>query len=227
MKTDFFCKKRIVALVVCICCIVFTLGAFFYAGMLKRAERWAVRKSFYFLVRESTHIEASAEFVGLQGGAAYLLSHQGREYVTYSVYLNEETGRTVQAVFNESDTQLLCVSIADIYFKTKREKAYKEEIKSAFKNLDGCMQFLNGIIDNLESGGTQESAKRLLFSLEKQFSYLASVYVKIFPKYSWVCKKGAKEISDLRADIVYTKDLRYLLCLFADAYVTLGKIFSL
>ena len=227
MKTDFFYKKRIVALAVCICCIFFMLGTFFYAGMLKRAERWAVRKSFYFLVKESTHIEASAEFVGLQGGAAYLLSYQGREYVTYSVYLSEETGRAVQAVFNESDAQLLCVSIADIYFKTKREKGYKEEIKSAFKNLDGCMRFLNGVIDDLGSGGTQESAKRLLFSLEKQFSYLASIYIKIFPQYSSICKRGAKEISDLKADIVYTKDLRYLLCLLADAYVTLGKIFSL
>ncbi len=203
------------------------VGTFFYAGMIKRAERWAVRKSFYFLVKESTHIQASAEFVGLQGGAAYLLSYQGREYVTYSVYFSEEIGRAVQAVFNESETQLLCVSVADIYFKRKEDKRYKEDIKGAFQSLDGCLQVLNGVIESLGLGGTQESAKRLLFRLEKQFVYLASFYTKIFPRYSLVCEKGANEIKGLRTNTVYTKDLRYLLCFLADAYVTLGKIFSL
>ena len=97
----------------------------------------------------------------------------------------------------------------------------------ALRSLYGCMTVLEGCVARLEKGTTQESCKRLLMPLQRQFNFLSEKYASGYPSFSQLCKQTAHKLADLGTQTLYVKDLRYLLCELADNYTQLSAVFSL
>ena len=209
--------------------IVFVLISGLYAYSITTVKSVSVGKKFYFLISESTHIEASTHFVSQNGGAGYLLEENQREYVAFSVYLNEEQGQNVLSLMKPEgeQTALLTLTSSNLYFKTHKQKANAEVIKGAFSSLYGCIEVLNKEIVRLDKGATQQSSKQVLKLLQRQFGYMEKKYKNSFPKFSQVCKEGSGQLIKIISDIVYVGDLRYLECSLCVSFVDLTKNFSL
>ncbi len=224
-----YLKNRIFVVAGIATAFLFTFGTFFYAWNLKNAKTADVSKNFYFLVDESTHIEASAYAAKQVGGAGYLLDVDERTYVAVSVYLNGTAGERAKNSFSENreNAELLTLSGGTLYFKKREEKRNSEKIVGAFRSLYGNIEVLEQEIARLEDNATQQSSKRVLRILENNFSYLDKEYKEIFPAYSQVCGNVAESLKQAREGIVYAKELRYLQCELCFAYVDLCKNFSL
>lgn len=214
---------------VCVLSVAFTVVVLFYAAALHNAETVDVGKNFYFLVSASEHIEASTHLTQWSGGAGYPLSYSGGEYAAYAVYFTESEGKKAQTAVKKTGekTEVLVLQGNPICFKSRAEKENSTRIVGAFNCLYGCMQVLNGEIVRLEQGATQESSKRILQTLSRQFSYLQTEHQNTINGYSSVCEKAKTRLSEVTSDIVYAKDLRYLLCELSVAYVNLSKNFTL
>ena len=78
----------------------------------------------------------------------------------------------------------------------------------------------------MDEGATQESSKRALNILAKQFSYLQGQYGETFEEFSRVCAKADEELEKLVAGTVFVRELRYLSCMLCDSYVRLCEEFS-
>ncbi len=224
---SFFKRKAwgLTALATCACFVWFC----FYAFSLTRVEKRTLQTNFYYLVSSSTHLEASTHQAVLSGGAGYLLSHGGQEYVAFAVYFNEDDGLVAQRSLTERRTEsvLLQKSVSTLYFKTSREKSLADLYISALKTGYACMELLNAEIARLEKGATQESSKRVLSELERVTAFLSQTYEREFPSFSAVCAGVSNELQILLADTVYANDLRYLLCDWSLEYIDLCNGFSL
>lgn len=224
MTTDFYIKRRCFALFTCI--MVFTVAVLCsYAYSLTHAQFVRVNKSFYFLVSTDTHIESTTHMIRLDGGAGYLLMEDDTCYTAYSVYLNGDIGLSAQEGLQE-ETMLVEKNVGYLIFKGKNKLA-SNLYQGALNALYGCIDVLSQSIDLLENGGIQQTCKRILTVLERQFAYMASEYQASYPAFSSVCKGLQVELSKLAEKIVLCKDLRYVLCAACDGYIQLTKEFSL
>ena len=228
MSTGLF-RNKIYKISVGIITICFTLFCVGYAHFLSRAEAVWLGTSFFYLITDDTHLEAGAEFVKLEGGAGYLLRHDGADCVVLSVYLNEADGVAVQTSLTAKGeaVQLIQISVPTLYFKSKAEKQNANIYVGALKTLHGCMMVLNECMARLEDGATQESSKRILTPLEMQLTYLSKEYAVKYPKFSVVCKETAETLGKISAKTLFAKDLRYLLCELSEKYVALASAFSM
>lgn len=228
MTTNFFIKK---------CCTWLgalfafgvTFGAFAYAKQLSCVETVALNNNFYYLVSEDMQMEAGAEFVKLDGGAGYLLESNGKEWVALSVYLKERDGVSVLQNLENGGKKgkILAVQAEKLYLKTPTQQKNALKYKGAFDSLYGCMQVLEDCIFRLDKGMTQESCKRILNTLNKQYSYLEKEYQTDFESCAAVCNAAKLALGEILSNTVYLKDLRYLACQLAEDYVALAKEFSL
>ena len=226
----FFIKwKKIAGVATGVLSVSFTFSAFFYAKSLENAQTVGAEKHFYFLVSNEESVQASTEMISLQGGAGYALVQEKDTYAAYAVYFSENDSMDAQSSVLEmgQSTKIVEVSCAPLYLKTAKEKERAKLIAGAFESLYGCMQVLNGEIKRLERGATQESSKRILQTLFKQFSFLKKQYAERVAGYGNACKNAKKRLSESISNIVYAKDLRYLLCELSVAYANLSKNFSL
>ncbi len=205
---------------------MFVCLSVFYAVYLSQMKRVRIGKHFYFLVLNTAHVEAGIFDGQLSGGAGYLLEYEGREYVALAVYFNEERGIAVQGGLQE-EGRLLAVHVDQLYFKTCLEKRKSYLYQGAFDCLYGCMEVLGWEIDRLDNGGTQQSTIRTLEILLRQLRYLASLYEDDFTQCAQVCKRTSETVSMIVSDVVYAKDLRYLLCDMTVEYIRLASKFSL
>ena len=220
-------SKRILGVSLGTICVCFTLFSFFYAGILVNVEAVQTGREFYFLVSKSAHVEVSAHIARLQGGAGYSLSCNRGAYAAYAVYFSlEESANALQTLQDsETEAQIIEVNANPLY--TKGGNTQKEEIKGAFNCLYAYMQILQSEISRLEKGATQESSKRILSALERQFDYLAKNTLTSISGFSNVCKNAQTCLLEWINDVVYVKDLRYLLCELSVAYVDLSRNFEL
>ncbi|MBQ8229580.1 MAG: hypothetical protein IJZ32_02665 [Clostridia bacterium] len=227
MSADFFNGKRIKR-IACGVAASFTLGAVVLSARVMQTKTVEIGQNYYFLVSDGTHIQASAEFARLDGGAGYLLQYDGEDYVALSVYLDEQDGQTVQKSLAETGekTKLLRVGVQTLYFQTKKEKKNANMYIGAFDCLQGCMSVLEECISRLEKGLTQEKCKRILSDLKKQFSFLSKDYGVQYAAFGSLCDDTAKRLETLLSDTVYAKDLRYLLCELVEKSVALASAFS-
>lgn len=227
MATDFFNGKSIKR-IACGIAVAFTVGAVVWSANVLQTKTVEIGRNYYFLVSDDTHIQASAEFARLDGGAGYLLKYGDKDYVALSVYLDEEDGITVQRSLAETGekTKLLCVGVQTLYFQTKKEKKNAHRYIGAFDCLQGCMSVLEECISRLEKGLTQEKCKRILSELKKQFCFLSKDYGVQYAAFGSLCDDTAKRLETLLSDTVYAKDLRYLLCELAERSVALASAFS-
>lgn len=228
MSADFF-QKGIARVAVGVLAVLFTVVCTLYAGFLSQVKRVKISACFYYLVSEDTHLEAGAEFIKWQGGAGYLLHFQEREYAVLSVYLNEEEGVAVKTSLlgKGENVCLLRLGRETLYFKTTKEKQKAGVYLGALQTMYSCAQVLSDCIERLEKGMTQESCKRILSPLERHFLYLAESYKGEYPKFSSVCEKTAQELFVTQQNIIYAKDLRYLLCETCVEWEELASEFSL
>ena len=229
MSTDFFIKNKFLRLFCYILPVFFVVCSLVYAVVIKKADVEQASKNFYFLVSDSTHIEVSAHVALLNGGAGYVLKNDGREYVAYAVYRKEtdvERAQTCMANVGE-DTQILPLTSGDLYFKTNEEKRKKESVLSAFFCLYDCISLLEQEIGRLEKGATQQSSKRILGVLKKQFAYLHKEYAELFPEYGAVCESAKTVLQKSIESVVYVTDLRYLACELCFSYIELSKTYSI
>ena len=86
---------------------------------------------------------------------------------------------------------------------------------------------LNGEIKRLEEGATQESSKRILQSLSRQFAYLSKENSMQQEEYTKLCQNASNRVEGFIQGVVYVKDLRYLLCDLCNGYLKLSKNFAL
>ena len=228
MSAVFFSGKGIKR-IICLFTVVFTLGAVLCSAGYFGVKRVRWERAYYFLVSEDTHVEASAEFAKLDGGAGYLLRQGDRDYVALAVYLDEKDGRTVQATLKNAgeQTKLLRVGVQTLYFQTKREKKNADRYIGAFDCLQGCMTVLEECISRLEKGLSQEKCRRILSELKNQFAFLSKDYGVEYAAFGSLCDDTAKRLERLLSDTVYAKDLRYLLCELAEKSIALASAFSL
>lgn len=208
--------------------LIFTIFVVAYAWFLNGVTSYALSKDFYFLVANTTHVEASAHVATLQGGAGYLVQDKERSYSALAVYLTRSAGETAKAGLLETDEYSLLVKRVDkLYFKTRKQKRNSARILAAFSCLEDCIEVLNGEIARLENNAPQRSSKAVLQDLADQFSHLAKTYEGSFPSYATVCKGAATALRECCTGIVYARELRYVCCGLCDSFVSLGEEFSL
>ena len=221
-------KKIVIAFVV-IVSVGLAYVSIAYANTFTTAQTVVLDKELYYLVDESTHTQAVSSFAQLQGGAGYVLETPTREYVAYSMYFDKSESETAQTSLLAQDvkTTMHVVCVDTLTFRTREEKRRVSTVISAFSCLDGCMQVLNQEIGRLENGATQQSSKRILTTLIDQFSHLQTQYQTSYPAFALTCKNAKVQLQSCISEIVYVKDLRYVLCDLGVAYANLGKEFTL
>lgn len=225
MTTNFFTKKRWLYIGLSQLLACFVLICLLYSVYLNQVSTVWVGKSFYFLVSENEHVEVATHEAHLDGGAGYLLEHDGKEYIAWAVYLNDADGKAVQTTVEEK-TQILKKNVEYLCFKGKKKKE-KSVYQGALNTLYGCIEVLSQGISRLDHGGTQQACKRILSVLERQFSYLATTYQNSYPAFSNVCANVHKQLQNILNDTVYGKDLRYVLCGVSEEYIRLSADFSI
>ena len=202
----------------------YVLILLFYAVVQANVEEVSLKKAFYFLVSENEHVEADSLEIRLDGGAGYVF----RELAVWSVYLQEEESIKAQALATENGqkTNILKVCIENLYLKTPKEKRKGDIYKNALECLYDCIDVLAKEINRLDKGGTQNSSVSILKILLKQLEYLSFSYEDSFLEYANVCKQGAKGLEGIVSGIIYTKDLRYLLCEIVEGFIKTANQFS-
>ncbi len=224
MSAENFFKKAPSFLVKCLS--FFCVGiSVVYATIISLAQVVDKEKTFYFLTSEDTNVEAATYDVLLQGGAGYLLTIDKRERVVLSAYLSNEQGRAVAEEIE--GTKLLSLSTGKLYFKTLKQKRFAKTAVSALERLYSCLNVLTWEITRLDKGATQESSKRVLNGLAKQFAYMKKEHQSSYKGFAAVCKNAEESLRKMTSDIVFTRDLRFLQCELCIAYYQLSKEFSI
>ncbi len=201
-------------------------GVYLYTKYLDKATVAAVSQDYYFLVADTTHVEASAYQIVLDGGAGYFLEVDEGEFVTVAVYSSQAEAESVQVSLLQ-DTRVISLNAGNLYFKSKTDKKNAKQIVNAFQLLGDYVQVLSGEIVRMEKGGTQESCKRMLETLKRQFIYLAKEYKSVFQSYAKLCDRTANSLSKMLNETIFVSNLRNLQCDLCYSYVSLAKEFAL
>lgn len=228
MSAKFF-KKRIIAVALFATATLFTLSCVFYSWSFYRVEVYNVSKSFYFLVVDEVHIQASTAEIQYDGGAGFLLDYDDKEYLALSVYMkNGEAEQAKLAVANKyTDAKIVKVSSGNLHMKNKAQKHQANNIIGALESMYGNMQVLNGEIARLANGATQSSSKRILSHIADNLRYLEKENREHFSALSTVCAQTLQGLEEYTKDIVYARNLRFLLCEWSVAYMQLSEEYSL
>ncbi len=233
MSTDFFCAKnklkKLAKWLVAMVTAMAVVCVLIYACKVKMAKVVTTPTAFYYLVSEETYTEAGAYEVSGEGGAGYLLVSGEEEYVAYAVYLSQRNGeRICQEVLEKNGgVKLIEKTAPKLYFKTSEEKQRTDMVVGALNSYYGCMQVLEQEIARLDKGATQESSKRILTTLSKQFQYLENAYHESYRVFAEQCCWAQEMLQEIISGCVYGKDLRFLLCGLTEGYLFLASEFSL
>lgn len=222
MLTDSLLRKT-VRLCVAIS-VAFTVCFVWLAGEYTNATVLQTQKQFYFLVSDSSHVEASVYATQSLGGAGFLLFFENKEYATYSVYTDEESSERALLRVQEKcdDAVLLNVSANDIRL-TGARKTRAAIYRSAFTCLYAQIRLFNEESARIDDGITQESIKRFLRIQERQFAYMERAYCEDFPAFSAICHTMSEGLRDMSEGTIYAKQMRYATCYLCDSYVKLAS----
>ena len=229
MSTVFFVKKSILYRALYVILAFFVLFTIAYAEFLRAAKVLSFEKSFYFLVMESTSAEVGIFEAQLGGGAGFLLEKKDKEYVALHVYFNKKDGLSVEKrLQNEGrNVCILPVKIEALYFKGYEEKKKAAFYKNALENVYAYMKLLGEEIGRLEEGATQRSCGNILRIIARNLNGLFKEYQESYPHCALVCQKIATALENIVEEVIYVKDLRYLLCDFVETYLFLLSQFAL
>ena len=201
-----------------------------YANVLSNVQAYTVGKTFYFLVSSSTHVEVSTHVAQSLGGAGYLLTEQGNEYVAYAAYHEENSAnqalQNLQSV-SKDEVVLLPISVETLYFKGTQQQKKSAKIVDLLSWLENQIRLLKQEERLLEKGITQQAILRLLGTQKRQFSYMQKENNNVLPAFSTLCQEAVKQIESMERDTVYLKDVRFLHCYLCQGYVDISKNFLL
>ena len=222
MRTDFFNRKiwRYIALSQGLAIVL--LGFLVCISLQMQPPSVGIVWNFCFLVSQESHIQAGTHEAQLNGGAGYLLSYQGREYVALSVYLKEEDAQRVISQLPEQEEVTLCILTSPQLPGLDKEGGKESIRRQALDCLYGCMQVLEQETARLDRGATQESSLQIIETLIRQFRFLANKYIQTYSDFSKVCLQAKSFLEGCANPILYVRDLRYLLCELAFSYVDLA-----
>ncbi len=228
MSANFF-KKRTIAVALFATATLFTFSCVFYSWSFYQVDVYNVSKSFYFLVVDEVHIQASTAEIQYDGGAGFLLDYDDKEYLALSVYMkNSEAEQAKLAIVNKyTGAKIIQLNSGNLHMKNRTQKNQANKIIGALESTYGNMQVLNGEIARLANGATQSSSKRILLHIADNLHYLEQENRDIFPALSTVCAQTLQNLEEYTKDIVYAKNLRFLLCEWSVAYMQLSEEYSL
>lgn len=214
-----FIKKTILyaSFVVLLTCLT-------YAHAIQNAVVVSIGERFVFVVKDCENIEVGVFETQQIGGAGYTWSEEDNVYISVGVYSTVSQAERVAETLGE-EYQVKVMMPNDLYFTTSTQKRMADMYKGAFSSLDGCMQVLSQEINRMERGATQQSTKRILNEVQRQFRYLQQEYEISYPSYAAVCKNAEEQLGLMTEDIVYASKLRYLLCELSVAYCQLASRF--
>ncbi len=229
MKSSFFRRKAfLLAGFLSFVCI---LSGVLYSRVLLRAEVVDCSQSFYFLVSEEENVAATAHSIALDGGAGYIMRRSGREYAVLACYFTEPAARAVQNTLSVRDisSRILEESGGTLYLTTNSEKRNAEKLKGCFHTLGDCISLLYDLATAAETGGyTQQELKRLLADVGGVLSRLSEENREgIFTGISACAATASAKVAQIRRDIVYSKDIRYIQVWLSDQYLRLAEDFSI
>ena len=210
MRTVFLFLKRL-AVVLCAALIVFSCAL---SASIAFSEVRIFRREFHFVVILTDKIEVSAGLSALDGGAGYVM--KTGDSVALGVYFSLAQAESVKSVASERYERVAVVSVGTekLYFQSRREKENAEKILAAFSTLYEYLRLVFDECTRLETGGTQESSKRILESAARQLSFLGEENESGDEVFSAVCKKASGELLEVVEEVVYAQKLRSFLCKF-------------
>lgn len=223
MRASILCKKLFNWTGVC-CCFAFVVVCIIYSFAVKKADVVRIQNNYSFVVKRYENAEVGSFESEQLGGAGYTMRIDGQTCVAVSVYENlTDAERICQELGSEYAVYTMRPN--DLYLLTNSQKLCAGKYKGAFSSLDGCIQVLAGEIARLDKGATQQSSKRILNGLKRQFSYLAKSYQTDFPEYADVCQSAEEQLQEDTTDVVYARKLRALLCKLCESYCNLTRQF--
>lgn len=229
MQTVFIMKKNWLKTIINLMLSLSFIFGLVYAAFLSQTESVWLGKTLFFLVSEPSCVEAGVYDAQLQGGAGYHFHYNQRDYIVYSVFVSAEEGQSACLSLSSSveRVSLLKIIIPYLYFQTYNEKKNITGYTSAIRILYNYIEILNLEIKRLSDGATQQSAKQTLSLLINQLRYTSQIYEENYLIFSQICDDVARTLQSLLKDIVYTKDLRYLLCNLSVNFLQLTSSFSI
>lgn len=224
MRASILCKKLFNWAGVC-CCFAFVVLCVVYSFAVKKANVVRMDAKYSFVVKRYENTEVGSFESEQLGGAGYTMRIDGKTCVAVSVYESLSDAESVKETLGE-EYSVYTMSSNDLYLLTNKQKLRATVYEGAFASLDGCIQVLSGEIKRLDNGATQQSSKRILSGLQRQFSYLAKNYQTDFPAYSDLCEQAVEELKEQTGDVIYARKLRALLCRLCENYCNLTRRFS-
>ncbi len=202
--------------------VVFVTAAFVAAGALTNAVTLPTARTFYFLISDDEHVVVGAYEARLLGGAGYVLTDRGDVYVAYAAYTNRtSSARALQSLRESGKTaSVLSLNAVDVRLLGS-DKVKNEVYRSAFSCLYAHVRLFERETARLADGATQRSIKRFLQTERKQFAYMERQYAESFSAFATLCDNAAEYIDGLLDDVVYAKDMRYLICFLCQEYARL------
>jgi len=206
-------------------CFLFCVGG--YTLYLKNRTVVPLGKEFYFLTVQAEGVEVSALEVQKDGGAGFLLPSKYGRKIALSVYFNQTDGEKVFVKNQEKyqNLSLVCVRCDSLYFGGESVEERKA-VLAALNTLSEHISLLNELIERVENGQTQEASKRILGEISENFDYLTKLYRKKFPVLSKIYQRSGTKIQKQTADLVFAKDLRYVVCELSKGYIDFTEKYS-
>ena len=203
-------------------CIAFIVFSCALSASVAFSEVRTFRRSFHFVVILTEKTEVSAGLSGLDGGAGYVI--KTGEGVALGVYFSLSQAEQVkeEAEKRYNPVEIVSFTTEKFRFQSKKEKSNASKIVAAFSTLYEYLRLVFDEITRLETGGTQESSKRILKTAARQIFYLGEENEKADKEFSLVCSSASVELLELASDIVYAKELRTFLCKYAEEYLALA-----
>lgn len=219
MRTVFlFIKKA--ALFLCVLFIVFSCAI---SAVLTFSEVRTFRRSFHFVVLRTEKIEVSAGLSELDGGAGYVM--KSGEGVALGVYFSLSQAERVreEASMRYEPLVVLSFSTEKFRFHSRHEKENADKIIAAFSTLHEYLRLVFDECTRLETGGTQESSKRIVSGVARQLAYLGKENEGADGAFAKACKNASEELFNAAEGIVYASKLRAFLCKYAEEYLSLAE----
>ena len=221
------CRCKILAVLLSLFVVFVSL---FYAASLTFATTVFLPMNFQFLISDEQNITVSKSAVDINGGASYLLNINGKTAVVFDCYFSQEKIESAKSFLEKKDVRagVLTKKIDTLYLSTKLAKSKKEEIKTTLQNLKNCIEVLDGLAKQAETGDfTQERLKQSLCVVEMVLRGMAKSDDNFFESIVIACKKNAENIALIRSDIVFAKDIRYVKVSLCDHYIQFCEQFSI
>ncbi len=191
------------------------------------AESYVVDKTFYFLVLSVGEEDASdrAQDVYVNGGAGYVFSLEGAEYVGIASYADEASAAGVRDALAEKgkQTEILPLTVDTFWFSTRGQRAVRAQVEGCVNTLLQCITLLYNAANGLDSGEyTQREVRAAVTELR---TVLNGLLRDAAAETKELLRGAARQCLGMMSSAVYAKDLRYLQLYLSEGICSWQNIF--